>query len=58
MKTLVIAVAVMMLLWATLCIAQDQSLGDVARPGYDHEGVNTYTRWNVMREPPLPPEIY
>jgi hypothetical protein len=31
MKTRVIAVAVMMLLLATGCIAQDQSLGDVAR---------------------------
>jgi len=26
-------------------------------PGYSHEGVGTYTQWNLMREPPLPPEI-
>ena len=26
-------------------------------PGYEHEGVSSYTQWNVMREPQLPPEI-
>ena len=44
----------------TICINENDHLPRQTRrtlPGYTHEGVSTYTQWNVMREPQLPPEI-
>jgi HAMP domain-containing protein len=44
----------------TICIDETDHFPRQIRrmiPGYDHEGVTTYTQWNVMKEPQLPPEI-
>lgn len=44
----------------SICINEADHLPRQTRhtnPGYTHEDVSTYTKWNVMQEPQLPPEI-
>lgn len=43
-----------------LCINESDHLPRQTRrtaPGSSQERVSTYTKWNVLKEPPLPPEI-